>query len=266
MKLSFGVVLGVLATFLLFGSVSAAQISAKQSTLDEQQDACGAGEQLTSWHFIINQIDSEANAPDTIQVTWSNGDVEDVPIAKFTGKVAHYNVTGTATHTLIDSATADIYDGWPGNFNLSSFECGPATPPPLDACASFADRIVIEFGARLGNPAVGGLAAQSLPETVLIPAGTYMVTLQSSDFHSTQIPSLNQLQEQWFARFSNGGTFDSGTISDLPEDQDVLNEQVGTIIFTSDITEVVAVHALAGGPWPTPESIMAVCVALDPVQ
>lgn len=267
MKLSLGVVLGVVVTFLVVGAAAADTISAKQSTLDDQQDACGAGQQITSWHFIINQINSEANAPAVITVTWSNGDEQDVPRDRFTGKVAHYTVEGTASHTMIDSATADIYTDWPGNFNLSSVECGPATPP-LDACAPFADRIVITFDPRprLGDPSVGTLVEQSDPEAISVPAGTYMVTLQSFDAHSTQIPPQNQMQEQWFAQFSNGTTVNSGTIDDLPNDQDTLNDQVGTVTFTSTMTEVVAVHALIGGPWPTPESIEPVCIALDPVR
>lgn len=256
-----GVLMGLLAGLAALTVISAASISAKQATLDEHQSAClEADGSITSWHFVINQITPASNAPASIEVTWSNGDTEDVLLDRVTGRVGHYTVEATDTHTSIVSATADIYDGWSGQFNLSSVECGP----PLDACTEFPDRIVIEFNVLLGNPAVAGLVEQSPPEAINIAPGTYMVTLQSFDPHSVH-GGQGQLNEQWFARFTAGGTVDSGVIDDLPEDLDVLNQQVGTVEFTSTATQVVARHELAGGTFTRAESITAVCVALDPV-
>ena len=82
----------------------------------------------TEWHFVITQIDSAANAPATITVTWANGASEVVPLYKFTGGVAHYVTTSNLDSTVV-SATADIYSGWSGQFNLSHGPCGPTTPP-----------------------------------------------------------------------------------------------------------------------------------------
>jgi hypothetical protein len=256
---------GLVAGLALLSVVSAATISVKQASVDDQQGAClEGGGAITSAHFVINQITPASNAPAFITVTWTNGDTEDVPLDRVTGKVAHYTVAGTATHTAIADATADIYDEWSGQFNLSSVECGPGPEPPLDACTPFEDRIIIVFNARLGDPTqAAGVTLESDPVAVDIAAGTYLVTLQSFDEHSAH-GGQGQEQEQWFARFTAGGTVDSGVISDLPDDQDVINEQVGTIEFTSTATQVVARHALAGGTFTTPESIEAVCVALDP--
>ena len=251
--------LGAVIALALVGASSAATISAKQASINDQQGSClEAGGTITSWHFIINQINSVDNAPDFITVEWSNGDTEDVPLQKFTGKVAHYTVAGSDVHTEISGATADIYGGWRGQFNLSSVECGP----PLDACTPFADRVIIQFNARLGDPAAGGVVEESAPVAVTIGAGTYLVTLRSFDAHSVH-GGQGQLQEQWFARFTAGGTVDSGVIADLPDDLDELNQQVGTVQFTSTATQVVARHALAGATFTTPESVEAVCVALD---
>ena len=77
----------------------------------------------SEWHFVINQIDTEANAPDSILVTWTNGKSESVPLDKFTGGVAHYTTTSNLDST-VKSATASIYDGWSGQFNLSHGPCG----------------------------------------------------------------------------------------------------------------------------------------------
>jgi hypothetical protein len=83
----------------------------------------------TEWHFVINQIDSVDNAPATIHVVWANGASENVPLSKFTGKVAHYVTTSNLDSTVV-SATADIYVGWSGQFNLSHGPCGGPTPTP----------------------------------------------------------------------------------------------------------------------------------------
>src|SRR5688500_9291599 len=61
----------------------------------------------TEWHFVINQIDVEANAPATINVVWDNGAVENVPLVKFTGGVAHYT-TFSHLDARVTSATAVI--------------------------------------------------------------------------------------------------------------------------------------------------------------
>ena len=83
----------------------------------------------TEWHFVINQIDSEANAPQSMTVEWANGDTEVVPPSKFTGGVAHYATTSNLDSTVV-SATAQIYAGWSGQFNLSHGSCGGPTPSP----------------------------------------------------------------------------------------------------------------------------------------
>ncbi|HEX5370527.1 MAG TPA: hypothetical protein VFY10_14025 [Dehalococcoidia bacterium] len=216
---------------------------------------------------MINQIDSEADAPATITVHWSNGETEQVDLTKFTGKVAHYDVSGTSTHTLITSATADIYDGWPGQFNLSDVTCGPGGPtPPLDACTPFPNRIIVTFdNVFLGDPANPNVVGESQPFPVNIAAGTYAVTLQSFDSHSVK-GGQGQMEEQWFARFTtSAGTVDSAPIADLPDNLDVLNQQVGDVTFLAPATQVVARHLLLGGTFPTTDSIHPVCVALDPV-
>jgi hypothetical protein len=82
----------------------------------------------TEWHFVITQINSAANAPANITVEWANGHIEIVPLSKFTGGVAHY-VTTSNLDSTVASATAVIYSGWSGQFNLSHGPCGPSPSP-----------------------------------------------------------------------------------------------------------------------------------------
>ena len=251
-----------LLALVAFGASTASAvpttISAKQSTLDEHQNACiNAGGTLTGWHFIINQV-RVGSPPAMITVTWSNGDTEDVPLAQTSGPVGHYNVDATATHTLITSATATIYGAWSGEFNLSSVECAPG----LDACAEREGRTVIEIGALLGG-SFFGLSEQSGLIPVSIGAGTYTVTLQS--FDPRLVPQV-QTVERWFGVFgTSAGNVSTNAIDDIPDDQMTLNQEVGTITLAADATTLRAVHFLAGMQFTTPESVTAVCLALDPV-
>ncbi len=92
---------------------------------------CDSGE----WHFIINQIDDEDNAPPSIYVTWSNGNAQNVLLDKFAGEgtfgVAHYDTT-KYLDSVVTQATARIYiyTLWDGNFNLSHGPCDTPTPTP----------------------------------------------------------------------------------------------------------------------------------------
>src|SRR5688572_281435 len=68
---------------------------------------------------------------------------------------------------------------------------------------------------------------RSPPIGVTIPAGTYQVTLESWEPHSTE-GGLFQFEEQWFAEFQVGSTvMASAPITDIPENQDTVVEAVG---------------------------------------
>jgi hypothetical protein len=81
---------------------------------------------FTEWHFVITQIDEAANAPASITVKFSGGATVVVALEKFTGGVAHYTTTQHLGETVID-ATAILYVGWSGEFNLSHGPCAPTT-------------------------------------------------------------------------------------------------------------------------------------------
>ncbi len=92
----------------------------------------------TEWHFVINQVDSEANAPASITVSFSGGDVVEVPLDKFTGGVAHYATTQNLDEA-VTSASTTIYDGWSGEFNLSHGPCNQVTTTSDDSTTTSDD-------------------------------------------------------------------------------------------------------------------------------
>jgi hypothetical protein len=121
-KLLAGLLLPGAAALIMFlpSSASATTLMTINATggLDQQVPNCDDG-QIVFAHFIINQIDTSADAPPSITVD-PGGDV--FPLAKFTpGGVAMYD--GPAP-TGVTGASTMIYTGWGGQFNLSNYFCG----------------------------------------------------------------------------------------------------------------------------------------------
>ena len=122
-------IVGLTTAFLILTGGSAGTIAHAQTTVHVKAGSIADHEcDATEWHFVINQINTAANAPASITVFWSDGTSELVPLSKFTGGVAHYVTTSNLDLTVLD-ATATLYDGWSGQFNLSHGPCGPTTPP-----------------------------------------------------------------------------------------------------------------------------------------
>jgi LPXTG cell wall anchor motif len=125
--LSLATVFMVLGSAFAFPAGAGATVTVKDISAHNVPDGkydCNADE----WHFIINQIDDEANAPATIHVTWLNGNAEDIPLGNFTGGAAHYTTTSNLDSTVV-FATASIYVAWDGEFVLSH---GPCQEQPTD--------------------------------------------------------------------------------------------------------------------------------------
>ena len=119
-------VVAVLA--VMAGTVLSADGNGDQTTIYAKaltDHECNSGE----WHFVINQIDDASLAPPSIYVTWANGNAQNVPLDKFTGKVAHYAVTDNLD-SAVTQARTEIYASWDGNFNLSHGPCDTPTPTP----------------------------------------------------------------------------------------------------------------------------------------
>lgn len=80
---------------------------------------CNADE----WQFVINQIDSEENAPATVNVTFEGDIVAEVDRSRFTpGGVAQYR-TSENLESNVTSANTTIHATWDGQFNLGHGPC-----------------------------------------------------------------------------------------------------------------------------------------------
>ena len=121
--------LAVLVSLLMSGGSGVTTAHAVDTTKTIDAKALTAHDcDATEWHFVITQISSLANAPAFITVTWVDAGPVNVPLSKFTGGVAHY-VTTSNLDSTVESATATIYAGWSGQFNLSHGPCGPSPSP-----------------------------------------------------------------------------------------------------------------------------------------
>lgn len=128
-----GAVLLLAALLPLYGGVAHAT-SNTQSAKALSDHKCDTSE----WHFVITQVASEEQAPSAIQVSWENGDSQPVRLDKYTGKTAHYSTTSNLDST-VTSATAALYDGWDGQFNLSHGPCNDPTPEQCPAGEEMGD-------------------------------------------------------------------------------------------------------------------------------
>jgi hypothetical protein len=83
-----------------------------------------AGEYETEWHFIIAGGGGGINFPSTIQATFEDAGLVNVPLTFVNGpaSTAGYTLTTGLTDTLL-GATAVLPEGYSGNFVLSHWPC-----------------------------------------------------------------------------------------------------------------------------------------------
>ena len=127
------------------------------------------------WHFIINGLANEDQAPPTITVNFSNGNTVEVRHNKVNPNTAHYTTT-TNLNSTVTSATAVIDASWAGNFNLSHGPCKPTPPPPPSLILK---KVVINDNGGTMKPKDWTLSATAGGVQVL--SGTTPVT-SGSDF------------------------------------------------------------------------------------
>lgn len=72
-------------------------------------------------HFVITQLDAEANAPEIINVTLESGVQVDVELDEVSGEVAVYTMVNL--DSTVTNATAEIYAAWDGQFGLVDGLC-----------------------------------------------------------------------------------------------------------------------------------------------
>ena len=75
------------------------------------------------WHFVITKVGKDGSAaPASIAVRWQSGENLDVRLDRVTGQTAHYLTTEHLDQPVTE-ATANMPEGWSGQFNLSHGPC-----------------------------------------------------------------------------------------------------------------------------------------------
>jgi hypothetical protein len=133
--LSLAAVFAVLFAIVLSPSHALAVQNISAENVDSF-DGCTDGNDAQEWHFIINQIDGEANAPLSIHVEWADGGSEEVPRSSFSGNSTAHYTTFSHLDSTVTSATAVIYDGWNGQFVISHGPCAVPTSTPTEVPAT----------------------------------------------------------------------------------------------------------------------------------
>ncbi|MBC7764438.1 hypothetical protein H7Y29_01860 [Microbacteriaceae bacterium] len=147
----------------------------------------------TEWHFVITQVDTAANAPATISVTFGNGSTATVQLNEVTGGTAHYLTTQNLNST-VNSATATIYAGWTGQFNLSHGPCAPVEQAKTQVTAVngvFADDCGLEF-----NLAFTAAVTEGVTYTQTRSENKLTVTATVTDSTKYTLTNPNWMQSQ----------------------------------------------------------------------
>ncbi len=110
------------------------------------------------------------------------------------------------------------------------------------------------------------IEAQAGPVGVSIAAGDYDISLTTYDDHSEK-QNQEQTREEWYVIFRAGETVvtTSGTIPDLPDDQNSMTVQVNNrLSIPQDVDNVIAYHAAY--PDADIHSVIPVCIGLTKVE
>lgn len=104
------------------------------------------------WRFSIDGIDSDRSAPSSIQVGWTHGVEETVPLIHRSGPRARYETDAHLAWKIAD-ATVDLWPDWNGTFRLDK---GPCNDPPSATIAvdpaEPTTEDVVTFAANVSDP------------------------------------------------------------------------------------------------------------------
>lgn len=141
-----------------------------------------------------------------------------------------------------------------------------SVPPIFYGCPLTAtgDQILVDFDtARLRT--FSESTGVKGPFNVSIPAGTYKVTLASSDSHDSS--DETQPREQYFVEFlaETALVASSNSIGDLPDDQTNLTQVVNSnLSLSAGVNNLFVRHSAIGSS--NPNSINAECMLLEPQE
>lgn len=130
----------------------------------------GAYECSDRWFFVLNQFGGLA-APESIHVVWTDGSQEDVLLLKDTPATLAQYATLEHPGFTVESATANVPEGWTGQFNLSEGFCG-----------------AVDGEAVFGEPAEVSADGTSITFTPIV-AGTYILQVRAIPPEVPEVPT-----------------------------------------------------------------------------
>lgn len=199
--------------------------------------------------------DLEAKAKEMLKTLEKSGDTP--PQKRPDSKKVKLVATGLGVATLLlGIAVGTQVIQRPGIGDIRQQAAAPATLP--DACQPGEGKVVVTFNQGLRSDKTQ-TEAQTVVEAVNLDPGSYEVTLVSYDDHVNK-PDQTQPKEQWYVAFLSGTTrvAQSQPIDDLPDNLDVLTEQVEThLVIAQPVTGVQGIHyaypdtSSANSIWPS---------------
>ncbi|MAG91043.1 hypothetical protein CMO83_00025 [Candidatus Woesearchaeota archaeon] len=139
--------------------------------------------------------------------------------------------------------------------------------PPACGFSSQSGRTIVNFDRNGGLRAdFGENDATQVVNGVFIPAGTYNVGLHSYDNHFDKF-NPDQVREQFFVQFLNSGGGEitrSNSINDIPDNTENVVQFVNNgLSISQNVNSLILRHSA----WPSsnPNSLLPVCMALDPI-
>jgi hypothetical protein len=204
---------------------------------------------------------------ESVELSWTS---ENTVSAEIDHGIGVVNTNGaTTTNPTVDTTYTATFVGE----NNETITCEGSVvvreEPEIPSCPLSAGQgdILVDFGIGMIRSDKTASAAQKGPFSATIPAGKYSVTLASYDDHVSK-PTQTQPREQWYMQMRTllGNVIaTSGTISDLPNNQDYLTEMVDTeISIVENVKNILVKHA-AYPDTTNPNSIVPLCALFKPI-
>jgi|GEM_PF-1491728 len=85
------------------------------------------------WKFALTNLLNDKCYPESITITWENGDIRRIPINHVEENIAYY-YTSRNIYSLVEDVSVETYESWAGDFYIAyggcAVRCVPYTPTP----------------------------------------------------------------------------------------------------------------------------------------
>ena len=212
----------------------------------------------SEWHFVITGLDSDAQAPDHITVTWDGGATAEVALGVVTGHTAHYRTTAHLD-LAVTSATAAIDSGWGGQFNLSHGPCmtgggtesvTAGTPTVVKSCEEHAAIVTIPSTEHVAYTLNGQAVAAGQHQVAADSTGHYTVVVNATAKAGFTLTGTTHwdLSGTLSCGTSGGGTTPVAVVAPTVAESCTLMAAVVTIPDTAHVTYSLNGQLVAAGP------------------